>query len=66
MKKGEQIVSTLTCDDQKILDALDFSIDELDALESPGFWSDFGRGFVVGVGVAGSVAGAVGLGIALT
>ncbi|MFV0523561.1 MAG: daptide-type RiPP [Acidimicrobiales bacterium] len=55
-----------TIDEQQLLDALDFSIDELESLEAPGFWSDFGKGFLVGVGVASSIAGGVGLGLALT
>ncbi|MFV0523562.1 MAG: daptide-type RiPP [Acidimicrobiales bacterium] len=59
-------MTAVTYDEQQILDALDFSIDELDGLEAPGFWSDFGKGFLVGVGVAGSIAGGVSLGIVLT
>ncbi|MFV0257364.1 MAG: daptide-type RiPP [Acidimicrobiales bacterium] len=55
-----------TLNDQHILDALDFSIDELDSLEAPGFWSDFGRGFAAGFTVAVGIASGVGLGLALT
>lgn len=54
-----------TTNEIAILDALDFSIDELENLDAP-TWQAFWDGFVDGVSVAGAIVGAVAAGMAAT